>query len=51
MRALADKALFQRLAEQQGLAVPRAEIVSDSSDLNRLARLRPQTYEQLGARF
>jgi D-aspartate ligase len=41
VRALADKALFQRLAEREGLAVPRTVIVGETADLARLEALRP----------
>jgi D-aspartate ligase len=42
VRALADKALFQGLAEREGVAVvPRAAIVSDTTHLVRLEKLQP----------
>lgn len=41
VRTLADKTLFQALAEREGLQVPRAVCVSDAADLTRLATLRP----------
>ena len=41
VRALADKALFQRLAEREGLAVPRTAIVGDTAQLTGLEKLQP----------
>jgi D-aspartate ligase len=41
VRALSDKALFQQLAEREGLAVPRAAIVGDAAGLTRLETLQP----------
>ena len=41
VRALADKALFQRLAEREGLAVPRTVVVGDTAGLARLEELQP----------
>jgi D-aspartate ligase len=41
VRALADKCLFHRLAEQEGFPVPRSVVVSDPADLALLGRLRP----------
>ena len=41
VRALADKTLFQELAEREGFAVPRAVCVADTAGLERLAALSP----------
>jgi D-aspartate ligase len=41
VRALADKTLFQSLAERERFEVPRAVCVSNAADLERLANLQP----------
>jgi D-aspartate ligase len=41
VRDLADKARFQKLAEREGFAVPRAVAVGDAADLTRLEELKP----------
>lgn len=41
VRALADKARFQRLAEREGFAVPRTVTVESAADLARLGELKP----------
>jgi D-aspartate ligase len=41
VRALADKTLFQEMAEREGFPVPRAVCVTATADLERLARLTP----------
>jgi D-aspartate ligase len=41
VRALADKTLFQELAEREGFPVPRSVCLGERSDLERLATLAP----------
>jgi D-aspartate ligase len=41
VRALADKTLFQSLAERAGFEVPRAVCVANAADLEQIAGLRP----------
>jgi D-aspartate ligase len=41
VRALADKTLFQELAEREDFPVPRAVCVAGTADLERLSRLEP----------
>ena len=41
VRALADKTLFQSLAERAGFEVPRAVCVTSAADLERIAELQP----------
>src|SRR6266853_922250 len=41
VRALADKTLFQALAQREGLAVPRGVCVADARDIERLDTLQP----------
>jgi D-aspartate ligase len=41
VRDLADKARFQKLAEREGFAVPRAITVGGAADLTRLEELKP----------
>ncbi len=41
VRALADKTLFQSLAERAGFEVPRAVCITNTADLERIAVLQP----------
>ena len=41
VRALADKTLFQSLAERAGFEVPRAVCITNAADLERIAVLQP----------
>ena len=41
VRALADKTLFQALAEREGFPVPRSVVISGPADLNLLEQLLP----------